>query len=731
MPVATGAALADRISPIGPSGVKLTGYLGRRVAANDAHLALVDLEPLLAGFRERPGTHPWIGEHIGKWLHAASLTFERTHDPTLGDRMHYAVEALLATQEPDGYLGTYPVGRRFGLYEGADWDVWVHKYVLIGLLAYVDATNDERALEAARRIGDLLDVTFRTGPNPTRIIDAGTHVGMAATSVLEPVVGLYRRTGDERYRSLALSIVEAWDLPEGPHVLSTLRTTGRVREVGNGKAYEMLSNFVGLCELARATGDRSIVSALVRGWDDVVANHRYVTGGASHAEHLGLPGELPNPMSINVAETCVTVTWLQLTHQLLRLTGEARFADELERTVYNQLLAAQHPDGRTWCYYTALDGIKPYGPGISCCFSSGPRGVAMIPSLVYGRTDDGRVVVALYESSTAPGIRQTSSLPAPGRTSIELSATGSAPGTLLRAPAWASKVAVDGTAIEANADGWLPTDAGVGGRIAVEFDFEPRRINGAGGNAGKVAETFGPFVLAYATTIAGHDRRTPAFDDVSGDAVVVTPTAPTDARVIVERRLSNRVDGIDDVPIQFVPFAEVGADGSAYRIWVSPTEPDMAVSLLGGGVEERAAGAIGHGSAIDYEPFSFASSYDGKDHGEDWFAVTVDEPVAIGRIVVGHGWSWVNGGWFDASAMRPVVEVRAAPGGPWQVVDELADYPPTTASDPVGLRGGERFTVLLQEPMRVVAVRVRGRGSYGDYPPGRYATCAELSAYAD
>jgi uncharacterized protein len=723
------ATLADRIAPVGPAGVQLTGYLGRRVAVNDAHLALVDLEPLLAGFRDRPGSHPWIGEHIGKWLHAASLTYERTRDAALGSRMQYALDALLATQEADGYLGTYPPDRRFGLYEGADWDVWVHKYVLIGVLAYLDATDDERALDAARRIGDLLDTTFRTGRNPARIIDAGTHVGMAATSILEPIVGLYRRTGEERYLAFAWSILEAWDLPGGPHVLSTLRATGRVREVGNGKAYEMLSNLVGLCELARASGDRSIVSAVVRGWDDIVANHRYVTGGASHAEHFGLPGELPNPMSINVAETCVTVTWLQLTHQLLRLTGEARFADELERTVYNQLLAAQHPDGRTWCYYTALEGTKPYGPGISCCVSSGPRGVAMIPGLVYGRTADDRLTVVLHESSTAPGIEQTSSLTAPGRTTIKRSAPGS-PGMLLRDPAWAD-VAVEGSAIEPNAEGWLAIDARAGRRIEIELDIEPRRLEGTRGDAGKVAEAFGPFVLAYRTEVAGHDRRTPTFDVVSGDEVAVAPPAAGEQRITVERRLSNRVDGIDEVPVGFVPFAEAGADGSAYRIWVAATELDTPVSLLGAGVESRAAGVIGHGSVVDYEPTSFASTYDGADHGQDWFAVTVEEPVAIRRIVVGHGWSWVNGGWFDASAMRPLLEVRATPDGPWHVAGELADYPATTASDPGGLRGGERFTVVLPERMRVVAVRVRGRGSYGDYPPGRYTTCSELSAYAD
>ena len=60
----------------------------------------VDLEPLLAGFRQRPGTHPWIGEHIGKWMHAATLAWAYTGDPELRKKLDYAAAELIKTQEP-------------------------------------------------------------------------------------------------------------------------------------------------------------------------------------------------------------------------------------------------------------------------------------------------------------------------------------------------------------------------------------------------------------------------------------------------------------------------------------------------------------------------------------------------------------------------------------------------------------------------------------------------------
>jgi hypothetical protein len=76
-----------------------------------------------------------------------------------------------------------------------------------------------------------------------------------------------------------------------------------------------------------------------------------------------------------------------------------------------------------------------------------------------------------------------------------------------------------------------------------------------------------------------------------------------------------------------------------------------------------------------------------------------------------------------------MLEIRASADGPWEAIGELPGYPPTTAEEPAGLRGGERFTTLLTPPRTLVGVRVRGRGSCGQYPPARYATCGEISAF--
>ena len=222
LPPKVAAVLADAAEVLSPSAVHIDGWLGARIDANESkRLLVVDTEPLLAGFHKRPGSHPWIGEHVGKWMHAATLAWAYSGDPRLRQKLDRVAAELIGCQEPDGYLGTYVPEKRFGLFPNADWDVWSHKYNLIGLMTYYQYTGDKAALEACRKMADLLIATF---PAKKSILAAGTHMGMAATSVLEPIVLLYRATGDERYLKFARYIVKSWDEPNGPKIVASLLT---------------------------------------------------------------------------------------------------------------------------------------------------------------------------------------------------------------------------------------------------------------------------------------------------------------------------------------------------------------------------------------------------------------------------------------------------------------------------------------------------------------------------
>jgi len=372
---------------------KIGGIMGERLVINlNKRLLEVDEMELLAGYQNRPGKQNWVGEHVGKYLDAASNAWRYSHDPHLKTQMDRILLILLNTQKEDGYLGTYTPEQYW-----TNWDVWSHKYNMIGLLSYYKVTGYTPALNAAKRIGDLLCKTFGDNPGQLDIITSGTHVGMASASVLDPIVELFRYTGDKKYLDFAHYIIRSYDHPDGPAIIKTLLENGHVNQVANGKAYELLSNLVGIIKLYKLTGEEELYNAVKIAWKDIMENRLYITGTASSYELFRPDQVLPASADDHMGEGCVTTTWFQLNYQLFTLTGELKYFEQLEKTAYNHLTGAENPLSGCVSYYTPLQDKKPYSCDITCCLSSIPRGISMIPLINYGK-NSGIPTLLLSES---------------------------------------------------------------------------------------------------------------------------------------------------------------------------------------------------------------------------------------------------------------------------------------------------------------------------------------------
>ena len=167
------------------------GHFGKRLDKMLAnHVLATDPVKLAALFRERT-KDGWQTEFWGKYMHAAVPFWRYTGSEELGKRIAAGVKAILALQEPDGYIGNYAPEDRYT----RGWDVWGAKYTLMGLLHYHDATGDAKTLDAAKRLCDCLIAARgpegRLGPD-LRL--TGMYGGLPSLSVLEPVVWLYRCT---------------------------------------------------------------------------------------------------------------------------------------------------------------------------------------------------------------------------------------------------------------------------------------------------------------------------------------------------------------------------------------------------------------------------------------------------------------------------------------------------------------------------------------------------------
>ena len=773
--VLIGAALAarnapagdpfDRVSPIivdrqdsqSPDCVHLNGWVGSRITANEANrLAKLDVDRLLEGYRQRPGRQTWDGEHIGKWLHASTLAWVNTGDAALRAKLDYAVTQLGKCQLADGYLGTYVEAERWTF-----WDVWAHKYNLLGLLTYMRYTRDDSPLPICRRMADLLCRTFGDEPGQLDLIIHGRHAGLAPTSVLEPMVLLYRHTGEPRYFNFCKYILRAWEQPNGPKVISELLASGRVDRVGDAKAYEMLSCLNGALELYRLTGDEQILRACRNAWRDIVANRLYLTGAASYGELFHDAHDLPNVC--NVGETCVTVTWLQFNAQLLRLTGEATFAEQLERVTLNQLFGAQSCDGAGWGYYVQMEGRKPYSSTLDghCCLSSGPRGVALIPTFAI-TTDAEGVVMNLYDRGEAK-LRLRDGTPVtvtmetryPSAERIVTTLRVEQPKTFsvkLRIPDWCSRatVQVNGRATKEKHDAGgyrvVTREWKSGDQIALRLPLPIRVITGTHRNDGKVALMYGPLVLAADEATLDHEAN-PAHAlralaakgkslsalrpqvESSPDALGSGPGAPVVRIRVVIRKPAGSRGAERSREVRLVPFAQAGATGSLFKVWLPLPQLEFSGNLLANGQESRSRSGTSSGSILDDDYRPAFSTLSKKSAEADWFAVTLADPVTITRVVFAHGLTSTNGGWFDAAAGKPRVQARTAKDVDWETIGELSDYPATTAKNAAGLRGGEKFALRLLFPAKVYGVRVLGKPADGGVTNRAHATCAELQAF--
>ncbi len=559
------------------------GYLYTRLLQNlQQRLLQVDEEGLMGSYFRRPGIHPWAGEHVGKYLEAACNTWKLTRDPRLKKQMDRIMYGLIHTQQEDGYLGTYTPDQYW-----TSWDVWSHKYNLYGLLAYYTMTGYKPALEACINMGDLLCKTFGEQPGQLDIINAGTHIGMAATSVLDPMVELYKYTGDKKYLDFCYYILRAWEQDNGPKVISTLLATGNVAKVGNGKTYEMISNFVGLANLYRLTGDAKLVEPLLIAWKDIVKNRLYITGTASAHEYFQEPGHLPAGLDASMGEGCVTTTWMQFNHQLYLITGENKYLEQIEKTVYNHLIGAENPQTGCVSYYTPLMGKKPYTCFITCCMSSIPRGIAMIPYFTYGRIGNSPSL-QLYEPGTYTDTLLTAGnkriglklelknqFPETAASFLTLQLTEKARFPLiLRVPEWCQSftatigpvtykgIAGKNLVIERN---W-----NVNEQVKINFKMPVLEWTGGKSYPGQVAFQRGPQVLAM-------DSAVNTSSDVAIDQIKRTPLKAggylnvTQSSLLPVNWIGKQLFPVyysDGTKLILIPFADAGQTGGSIRVWL-------------------------------------------------------------------------------------------------------------------------------------------------------------------
>lgn len=400
----------DFLITIPQNQLKLEGYVGEKTnLILENRVKAQDYDYLVEPFRHKNETHLWQMEFWGKWMLGAVAAWEYSHDTELMEHMSKSVAGIIETQLPNGYIGNYSAENQL-----SNWDIWGRKYVMLGLLRYHDITHDKKALKAAVREADYL--LSQVGPGKVNIIETGNYHGMASSAVLEPIMLLYNKTNKNKYLEFAKYIVEQWETPEGPQLIGKALSGIHVADrfpppkvwfsPENGqKAYEMMSCYDGLLELYKATGIARYLQAVEMTVQDIMDEEINVAGSGTSFECWYHGKSKQTRPTYHTMETCVMITWIKLNYDLLRITGKSMYADHIETTYYNALMASTRFDGAAIEMYSPLEGSRgdsnqQCGMDINCCSANGPRGYMLIPRFALMTSTD-EVYVNLYTDFSA------------------------------------------------------------------------------------------------------------------------------------------------------------------------------------------------------------------------------------------------------------------------------------------------------------------------------------------
>ena len=562
------AQVGDMLGGIGD--VRLKGNLGRRLEAMiAAHVAGQDADYITAPFMhktERKGG--WQTEFWGKWMHSA-VPYLKYRDEGIGTRdglagkIERGIGRILASQEPCGYIGNYPDDLRCG--EG--WDVWGMKYTMMGLLHYYAWEKEPASLDAAKRLCDY--VIGEIGPNGRRgheLWQTGNWSGYASSSILEPVVWLYKSSGERRYLDFAAYIVRGMSEPQsGPRLIDlALKGVpvadrngfgnnpdprgGYVMKHNRRKAYEMMSCYQGLLEYYEAAkGSRQsavapaedILKAALATAEDIVKEEINLAGGCASSERWFHGARKQHRPHTHLQETCVTITWMRFCEKLLAVTGDAKWADQMERTFYNAYLGALRPDGGEFAAYTPLSGNRWHGMNhcfmhTDCCTANGPRGFLSFLKALFTVRDDV-VTFNFYSSAlvkgTLPGGREVafdmySLYPRTGYVRIVSHTAGEA-AVRLRIPSWSAntEVKLNGKALDGVKPGayfTIEKDWRLGDIVELDF-YMPVVAHVLDHH---VAFTRGPVLLARDSRFKDGDMTEPLRRSAVADGMAVKDFVP-------------------------------------------------------------------------------------------------------------------------------------------------------------------------------------------------------------
>jgi DUF1680 family protein len=349
---------------------------------------------------------------VYKALEAMAYSLQTHPDLTIENKCDEWIEKIAAAQLTDGYLNTYFTLR--GL-ENRWTDIEKHEdycagHLIEAAVAYYNVTGKRKLLDVSIRLANHIDSTFRLANKPW--FSGHQEIELA-------LVKLYKVTNDNRYLQLAdwylqqrgkgiYTYGKNWIKPDYWQDLVPVKENKEI----TGHAVRAMYQYTGAADVAALTGDAGYMNAMKTVWEDVVHRNMYITGGIGSAgDNEGFSKDYDLPNEEAYCETCASVGMVLWNQRMCQLTGESKYIDVLERSLYNGALDGLSLSGDKFFYDNPLASNGQHQRrewfGTACCPANIARLVTSVGNYIYGKSADAIWVNLFVGSNTIINLGNT------------------------------------------------------------------------------------------------------------------------------------------------------------------------------------------------------------------------------------------------------------------------------------------------------------------------------------
>jgi uncharacterized protein len=373
------------------------------------------------GMKDEP--HIFWDSDVAKWLEAASYSLATHPDPELDRLVDEVITSIASAQQPDGYLNIYftvvKPGERWTDLRDAH-ELYCAGHLIEAGVAHYEATKKRTLLDVVCRYADHIDSVFG--------LEEGKKRGYCGHQEIElALVKLYRITGEKRYLKLSQFFID--ERGQEPHYFTQEKVDRKgffdefmkyldnikeynqshkpVREQSKvvGHSVRAMYMYSAMADLAGEIGDASLLKACERLWDHLHTKNMFITGGiGSTGKNEGFTYDYDLPNETSYAETCAAIGLVYWNQRMLQLECDGKYADAMERALYNGVISGVSLDGKKFFYANPLASIgdrhRREWFGCACCPPNLARLLASLGGYVYSQTADD-LVVHLYVQGEA------------------------------------------------------------------------------------------------------------------------------------------------------------------------------------------------------------------------------------------------------------------------------------------------------------------------------------------